>query len=72
MRFLSNKYHRVWCTLAGGAQWVGHSGMASAHFGQSVCAGLWLLSANHGILGLLSMVPNLATTTLTCNTAIGP
>ena len=22
-----------------------------AHFGQSACSGLWLLSANHGIIG---------------------
>ena len=30
---LSNKYHSVWHTLAGGAQWVGHSCMTSVHFG---------------------------------------
>ena len=29
--------------------------MANAHFGQSACLGLWLLGANHGILGLLRL-----------------
>ena len=33
--------------------------MTSARFGQSACLGLWLLSANHGILGSLSAILNL-------------
>ena len=61
--YLSNKYHRVWCTIAVGTEWVGHSSVANAHFGQSACSGLWLLSANHGISDSLSAVPNLAMTT---------
>ena len=32
MSTLSNKYHRVWCTLSGGAQWVGHSCVTGVHF----------------------------------------
>ena len=49
----------------GDAEWVGHSNMANAHFGQSTCSGLWLLDANHGTSGLLDAVPNLATTACT-------
>ena len=33
MSFLSNKYHRVWCILVVGTQWVGHSCVTSVHFG---------------------------------------
>ena len=36
--------------------------MTNAHFGQSACLGLWLLSTSHGILGWLGVVPNLAAT----------
>ena len=38
--------------------------MADGNFSQSECSGLWLLSANHGILGSLGAVPNLATTSI--------
>ena len=30
---LNNKYHRVWCALVAGAQWVGQSSVSGAHFG---------------------------------------
>ena len=51
MSTLSNKYHRVWCALVGGAQWVGRSCVTSAHFSHCACSGLWLLTSDHDNLG---------------------
>ena len=52
----------MWCALVGGADLVGHSSLFNAHFGQSACSGLWLLSTNHVASGSLGAFPNLATT----------
>ena len=40
---LSNKYHRLWCTLSVCPDWVGHSGVTSAHFSPTACSALWLI-----------------------------
>ena len=61
-KYLSIKCQRVRCTLAVSTKWVDHSGVTNAYFGHCTCSGLWLLSVKHGNLGLLSAVPNLATT----------
>ena len=53
----------MWCTLAGGAQWVGCSCMTSAHFGHCACSGLWLLATDHDNSGSLGMTLNPVTTT---------
>ena len=42
MSILRNKYHRVWCALVVGAQWVGHSCVTSVHFSSCV---LWIMVA---------------------------
>ena len=56
--FKYNKYHRGWCTLAGGTQWVGHSCVTSAHFGPCACLGSWLLATDHDNSGSLRTTVN--------------
>ena len=59
MSILSNKYHRLWHTLAAGAKWVGHSSMAGVHFGLMHSRDYGCSVLRHGNLGLLSVTLDL-------------
>ena len=60
---LSNKYHRWWCALAVGPDWVGHSSVASADFGLVACSALWLITyRTNGLVLCLTDTINLGVT----------
>ena len=58
-KFLGNKYHRMWHTLAVGIQWVGHSCVTSVHFGLMYVQHCGCLLLSHDISGSLGTTLNL-------------